>query len=151
MKKLIFAVSSFALLMSCEKEIEKNNNNSERVTVTENTLKASNLRLWYDNGGDNYVCAGSGGNCFPDIIVTPHLAVPIENFSTNGSLGNYTSLHDLISSNMAVYEQIFDRSDLDAVLSGVLKIKTRGNTGDAKKYILFYSDNTIKAVYPLIK
>ena len=29
------------------------------------------LRVYYDNGGEDYGCNSSGGNCLPDVVITP--------------------------------------------------------------------------------
>lgn len=46
-------------------------------SLTDSALLKSSLRVYYDDGtvpgeeGKNYGCAGSGGNCLGDVVVTP--------------------------------------------------------------------------------
>ena len=66
-------ISSLLIFVSCTKEEDFLKNPSVQNSKVNVNLKTvgSNLRVWYDNGGDDYGCTGIGGSCLPDVIITP--------------------------------------------------------------------------------
>lgn len=141
MKKIIsgnILVALLAILVSaCEKE------SSPILTANNSAIEAmsfdkSELRVYFDNGPKDYGCAGTGGNCLPDIIVRPEkqlLSViqNIENFTISKSTSNALQV---IRNNFDLLAKIISTDVLNKVLSEELSLTVKGSL-DSKDTIYF--------------
>ncbi|WP_286468046.1 hypothetical protein [Myroides sp. DF42-4-2] len=60
------------LVVSCEIDSNESTSNlyKESQIGDPPITQYPGLRVFYDNGGDNFGCDGINGNCLPDIIIT---------------------------------------------------------------------------------
>lgn len=153
MRKLLFLTLSILTLISCSKENERDSLNSP----TEER-KTANLRIYYDNGGNDYGCSGVGGNCLPDVDVCgncldswiqlllwlvehqhyPHSIDP-------GDPNNPNNVYDDL-----VY--MFGQNNADLILNGTATITTKGsNQNNGTIYVIITNLNEeILAVHPYV-
>jgi len=81
MKNLLFlfVLTTFVVLVSCSKagknEIKPAlKYQSGRADVTDRSIEPpDSYRVYRDFGGKLYGCFGQGGNCLPEVVVTPDL------------------------------------------------------------------------------
>ncbi|WP_343603705.1 hypothetical protein [Fluviicola sp.] len=152
MKKSILLGLSPALLLliavGCQKENITPSASSNHSFTTK--AQVNNLRVWHDNGkqpgvdGVDYGCWSTGGNCLPDVIVTPKLSQSLTAFAFSSSQAGYAS------ANYSTLSSVISTSVLDGVIGGELVVSIRGSiTATAPGYLTFTAHNQdIKAVYP---
>lgn len=151
MKKSILLGLSPALLLLIATGCQKENITpaASKNTVT-TKAQSNNLRVWHDNGkqpgvdGVDYGCWSTGGNCLPDVIVTPKMSQNLTAFAYSTNQAGYAS------TNYSTLSSVISTGVLDAVVSGELEVSLRGSIGSTSPgYLAFKSHNQdVKAVYP---
>lgn len=142
MKKILFSAFCVFALVSCEKEEDKKN-----IDQSSRLLNASSsLRVYYDNGGNDYGCKGSGGNCLPDVIVTAPKSYYFAPLFESGS-----NTVELFTKNAEVYKSVIDPKYVDGVIKGSLFVEAKQNDATNTNYLSFSDrDKNSHAVYSLI-
>jgi len=113
------------------------------------------LRVYYDDGtipgteGVNYGCSGSGGNCLPDVVVTPGLSSDITNVFTAVYTGNQTSIETAFNTYQNSLLNYVSRDDIDGVIHGTYIARARGASPGMRYLIIYDSSGHIVSVYPL--
>jgi hypothetical protein len=134
MKKLrilLLTVIGITIIFSCNKKEEiiskKNNFNNLQKDMQQ-------LRVYYDNGGEDYGCEGSGGNCLPDIIVRPTSVLnellnqiqEIRNIYQQDVEFANSLISDIVADNESTFQDIFPQSVIDEIVSEELQMYIRG-------------------------
>ena len=68
MKNLILAMIVL-VAFSCQNEENAVPNVANTATAKNYSNRQSSLRIYFDNGGQIYGCAGAGGNCLSDVVI----------------------------------------------------------------------------------
>jgi hypothetical protein len=153
MKKLSLVAIMLIALVSCEKEqLNSDLSLSMDENLVVNNNKAAKMRIFYDHGGNNYGCTGSGGSCADDVIVKP--APKGEGFESlfDAIYKNDTDkVISLFQKHGDYFIEYIDQEIINLVVKGELKASLRGNESDNTKYIIFTSSvyGKVVAVYPL--
>lgn len=161
MKRVILSVSYVAILgliASCNKEkVEPTVRNSTMNTSINDSEekgsvmdKASGRRVWFDNGGKDYGCKGSGGNCLPDVIVTPKLMADIRGIGEVILHGNADEIKNEFNDKKASLQEVLNNEHILGVINGKMNVSVKGLDTDVI-YMLFSikSDKNTIAVYPI--
>lgn len=115
------------------------------------------LRVYYDNGGEDYGCNSSGGNCLPDVVITPtsihnellNQIQEIRNIYQQDVEFANALIGEIIASNEPTFQDIFPQSVINEILNNALKLYIRG-TESYRCILLYNSNNDIVNVYPVI-
>lgn len=149
-----------AIMFSCEKEdiTVKDDNSNQNSTITSVEKASAELRIWYDNGdpdgieGEDYGCHESGGNCYPEVVVTPSIGEDLDDvidvINTEDSEAIISSFHN----NESFLSDLFGTDVVVKVIEGVYKPSIRGELTEHNSiYFLFERDNMIEVVKPIGK
>lgn len=151
MKTLFLSGAILFLLsiMSCEKDniVPKPTMESAKLQASNSSdanlnQRASGMRMYFDNGkvpgvdGIDYGCSGSGGNCYPDVTVSPSLAEMCNDFGVSSNPSSFAEDHYSELSN------VVDQDILDAVINETYSVHLRceGST-TSTGYLLFKDAN----------
>lgn len=147
-----------AIMFSCEKEdiTVKDDNSNQNSTITSVEKASAELRIWYDNGdpdgieGEDYGCHKSGGNCYPEVVVTPSIGEDLDDvidvINTEDSEAIISSFHN----NESFLSDLFGTDVVENVIDGVYTPSTRGElTADSRIYFLFNSSESLEVVKPV--
>ena len=149
MKKLslIFVIGVF---FSCSTDNNEANENSNNAANFHLKAQSNNLRVYYDNGGDDYGCSGSGGNCLPDVIITPNLHVMAEGIGNVLSAGSADEVQNFFQNNYDGLAQFIDPVYIEGTINGYYNVSSKGDIND-RFYIRFANQNNeFEAVYPML-
>lgn len=157
MKKLIYGGLFLAIVgigfTSCEKEeISKQSNRQDKPVVNQedNTAKIGghNMRYYYDNGGNDYGCEGSSGNCYETVVVTPKLADVINDIGDNNN--DDGKVRELVNLNYEALTDILSNQILDGIIEGQFNLRVKGSLHSEGKtaYLLILKGEDIASVYP---
>jgi len=141
-----------AVLFSCEKEEVKTNvESSNDVTDHSGVTKAaSDMRIWYDHGGDDYGCHKSGGSCYPTVVITPSLG---EDLGDITDVINTENEEDIISSfedHETLLTDVLGSYVVEQVIDGSYTVATRGELNeDENIYFLFSNADDLEEVKPV--
>lgn len=73
MKKVIISFCFLALVpflvTSCSKQDSFTAENISEIEDFSMPQSFGGMRVWYDNGGNDFGCSGSGGTCFDDVVI----------------------------------------------------------------------------------
>ncbi len=119
------------------------------------------LTIWHDNGvypgkdGKDYGCWDEGGNCLPEVIVTPKHPEEETEEEIN-TLVNFIgknksdSVKESLLKNKDYFSTILGEATLRAVISGKATLQTRGTFEKQEiSYILVYSNGKLHHVIPI--
>ena len=149
LKRIIFSALVVAgALLSCEKTNFNNSQVHDNSEEFENLVKA-NGRVWFDNGnipgvdGVDYGCAGSGGKCLPEVVVTASIANLVNDF------GNTDEPVVFAEDNYADLSTIISTDDLDEVINSNYSVTLRSpGSSTTTGYIVFKdADEAVQSVY----
>lgn len=106
--------------------------------------------MWWDTGREpgaediDYGCEGVGGNCLPEVVVTPKLKTLLIDFAQSTNPG------DFANADYPSLSKVIDGETLNEVIKGELNVSMRGEIGIGKTgYLKFTSGNgTVVTVYP---
>lgn len=149
--KKIYLIFMIGAIVSCSTDNNEANENAN-TTAADFQLKAQSgsLRVYYDNGGDDYGCKGSGGNCLPDVIVTPNVHQMAESIDNIVSAGSPDELNNFFQENYEGLMEFIDPAHIEGTLNGYYSVSCQGNLED-RFYLRFANpDNEFEAVYPLL-
>ncbi len=141
----------FLFTASCQKETRSSK--SEFTDEPISHTKQQDLRMWWDSGripgieGVDYGCEGIGGNCLPEVVVTPKTAALLTDFAQSTHSKSFASTH------YRNLSKVINTETLDDVIHGKLTVSIRGEIGIGKTgYVKFSSGNgTVISVYPFRK
>lgn len=137
-------------LFGCQKEdlSPASENSGMRSKADQRTA----LRVYFDNGGSDYGCKGSGGNCLPDVVVTPHLRGAVNAVFGVVNSENPTAISHVFENYKDLLSRHMDREDVEGVIRGRYTVKSRGKDSNEPRYLLLYpADRTAaepEVVYP---
>ncbi|TAE18056.1 MAG: hypothetical protein EAZ95_05280 [Bacteroidetes bacterium] len=151
MKKVILTAICAVALASCQQQKEVAPTQEAKTSVTRKDK--SDLRVWYDRGGSDYGCSGTGGNCLDDVILSAPKPKGFTATLQTMSAGTPTEIRDAFSDNRSVLIQYISATVVDATINGDLNATLRGLPTDATCYMLFSdaNTNTITTVYPVVQ
>lgn len=154
MKKLrilLLTVIGITIIFSCNKEeiiSKKNSSNNLQKEMVQ-------LRVYYDNGGDDYGCNSSGGNCLPDVIII-HTSIHNEllnqiqdiriMYQNDVEYAN-TLIGDIVAANEPTFQDIFPQCVINEIVNHALQLHIRGT--ESYRCLLLYNNNDIVNVYPV--
>jgi hypothetical protein len=153
---LVIAITT--LIIGCKKSSQApvNSSASTETNVAVETDNSANkwvastgLRVYYDNGGTDYGCNSSGGNCLDDVIVTPTFVAFIDVIE-NGSASQVATF---VSNNYSTLDDVIPTDVLDDVLDTDDTVTTHGtlNTfGEGTIYIIFNDIDGLQCVCPIV-
>jgi len=153
MKNLFLYFIASLILIGCSKE-----SRLEQFSTHEKSVKTTQLRVFYDNGGDDYGCTGLGGNCLPDVNVCGNcLDSWIQLILWFVEHQHYPHSIDPQDPNHPsnVYDDLlflFGKSTAEKLLNGTVSISTKGpNSTDNTLYVIIQnlSGETL-AVHPYV-
>lgn len=153
MKKLIGLVCAALTLAGCQKE-QTHPNGTSTIGALDETKSAS-YRVYFDNGaqpgveGQDYGCAGSGGNCLPDVVVTASLKPAIDNVFTAVYTNNDATIRSAFSANRTALLNYVDKAHVDGVINGTLRARARGASPNNRYLIIRRTGGVLVGVYPL--
>lgn len=148
---MVFA-SAALIFVGCQKEeVQPTENSVSSDRPTSFVEKANgNLEVWYDNGGTDYGCKDSGGNCHPEVVVHGSMAVLINTLGDLGDAGDITGLIGAVSDNLTELSTLVDVDLLDQVVDETISLSIRGRVnGNETAYLLFSDDDVILSVQPV--
>lgn len=158
MKKLILSLTGMGIAIalvfaSCQKEeITKQSDRQDKQIVNhnDNTAKVGghNMRYYYDNGGNDYGCEGSSGNCYETVDVTPKLADVINDIGDNND--DDGKVKELVKVNYEPLTDILSDQILDGIIEGQFNLRVKGSLHSEGKtaYLLILKGEDIASVYP---
>jgi hypothetical protein len=158
MKKVIYSSLILATIMltSCEKEeVTRNQSSSEENNIHSEEVvnkAAGSLRIYYDNGGDDFGCAGSGGNCYPTVTITPSVAVDLGDVIDGVNTGDEDVIRHSFLNNESLLIKLLGSNTFENVIEGTYFPSTRGDLTEANSiYFVFEVDNKVVEVKPIQK
>lgn len=146
------------ILNSCQKEADSSDIQKSAITkVTK--APPSNLRVWHDNGNPNgqdgidYGCWDQGGNCLPDVIITPKDQKTIQVLRDIYLLslsGTQEQIVQVVKENLNVLSSLIDEKILDSVIKGEKQLTVKGNLDENNgAYIIVSENKEIIQVQPM--
>lgn len=156
-KTILFSLIATTGLVSCKKEVLTPTSSQSQIqsqTPTSSSARgAFYFRVFYDNGGQDYGCRGSGGNCADDIVVSAHIKGAINGVFGSLHSGNDIAIQTVFENYKNVLINHMDEGDVDGVIRGNLKAKARGTNPTENRYIILTDASTDMevAVYPFVK
>lgn len=146
MKKILISFSVLTALLgvfSCQTD------ESASSESTTNHAKMYDMRIYYDFGGTDYGCSGSGGNCLDDVEIECYISedliedvpiyVPVELPKPP------ISFKDHVRANRDIFVQYFKPELIDGILNDEVRIAKRGSCEAGKIYVIF-GDNDSKII-----
>lgn len=153
--KNVIIVAIFAIaLASCQKEqITPNKILSNRNETLSTKKLVGNLRIYYDNGGSDYGCKGSGGNCLPDVVITSEIMANFNDIFDVLHSNNATAIRSVFNNQKEFLEEYIDTNILQLAINGEYNVKAKGDNPDQTRYIIFVSSKkgSVEGVYPITK
>lgn len=142
--------------MSCEKEdissigFETSLQVEEEIPVTVDKKKEKeNWTTFYNNGPNDYGCAGEPSDCAPPIIITyPEYKVTIDNFFDVVYNNNLNEIQSYVDSNFEDLNEFIETRDLNQLLSSELTLSAKPYNNKGKRFLIFSTKEDIVKVYP---
>jgi len=155
MKNLLFffVFPAFILLLSCTKSAENHLTPSlpEYSGKPDVKNRTKDLRVYYDEGGENYGCRGTGGNCLPTVIVTPARKGAMDDIFSKLRMASWSGKKNIFSANSQLLQEFLPAGLIDGVISGELDVRIRDSKLNPQLFILFYEKGNLTAAIPFEK
>jgi hypothetical protein len=160
MRNLIKGALFFALvgtvMIGCEKDesispVDSNDNDNIEASKTKSLPNnKAHGRVYYDNGGNDYGCSGSGGNCLDDVIVEAALGPAMEDIIIVVNTNNQPAIQEEFSDN-AFVESVVPVDVINGVISNNLVVTLKSNSD--YDYLLFHNIDSqeLESAIPIIK
>ena len=154
--KKVFTLAILAIIFaSCHKDqLDPTTPTCTDVTSASGTAKrliGSTYRVYYDNGGTDYGCKGTGGNCLDDVVVTPNISARFKNIIAVLHSDNPKAITNVLVNHKEFLEQYIDKDILMSAIDGSSSIQVKGTLQDGNVFLIFISaKGEIQAVYPIV-
>jgi len=153
MKKLVLSgallLAFSAAFVACEKE-EVKPVVSSTVNDTDAPVKAGTRKVWFDEGGSNYGCKGSGGNCLDEVVARLQKYTLLNEIGTCANNNQNALVIAKFIENYADLSSLISTDVLDDVINGVATLKVKGTVSSSSTaYFLFTKAGNIYSVQPI--
>ena len=158
MKKIILSVAicTIALIACNKKQINTiaPEASSTVQTPSNQNSRPSPYRVFFTNGpAGAYYCASTGGNCYPDVVISSAEKAVFKNVFAVLNSNNPIAIRNVFTNHQTVLSQYIDNDVLARAINGEYNVSSKENIQNETRFIVFTDavKQSVEAVYPIIK